>query len=111
MELTIYTKACCHLCEEALAAVEEVRREIPFTLVQVDIEQDPVARERYRHLIPVVTLAGEEIFYGKVSKHRLRELLLRAADRRADGEPLLSPRYAAFLARLRDLLRRRSSSP
>ena len=68
----------------------------------MDIEEDPELQERYGSLIPVVTLDGTEIFYGKVSVHRMRALLARA--RRADrpgGGPLLNPRYAAFLRRLR----------
>ena len=72
----------------------------PLFLEERDIEQDPAAWEAYHMLIPVVELDGEAIFYGKVSAHRLRQIL-RAKEA---GAPALTPRYKAFLRRLRDML-------
>jgi glutaredoxin len=66
MKVEIYSKADCSLCTEAKAVLEGLRRRIPFDLVEVDIERDPVAFERYRYDIPVVFIDGQKAF-----KHRL----------------------------------------
>lgn len=102
-KIVLYTKADCPLCDTAKGALLQVQREIPFLLEERDIEQDPAAWEAYHLLIPVVELDGEAIFYGKVSPHRLREIL-RAKDA---GAPALTPRYKAFLRRLRDMMAKR----
>ena len=114
MRLTLYTKDCCHLCEDAIAALERVRREIPFDVEYVDITSDPDLFERYRHLIPVLVHEGEELFYGKVSAHRLKEMLRSAGEASDRRGSLLSPRYKAYLKQLRALLangRDRPQSP
>lgn len=102
-KLVLYTKANCSLCDEAKGVLLQVQREIPFLLEERDIEQDPVAWEAYHLMIPVVELDGEAIFYGKVSSHRLRQILKA----KHAGEPALTPRYKAFLERLRDLMTKR----
>jgi len=97
VELVLYTKPCCPLCDEAKETLRQVQREIPFALVERNIEDDPAWSEAYRLLIPVVELEGEPIFYGKVSAHRLRRIL----EAKGAGARWLSPRYKAFLAKLR----------
>jgi glutaredoxin len=64
--VTLYTKEGCHLCEQALAVIEEVRRRHPFDLTLVDILDDPQAYDLYKHDIPVVLLDG-----GEIARHRL----------------------------------------
>jgi glutaredoxin len=57
--LTLYTKPDCTLCDEALAALERVRRRTPFELEVVDISKDAGLAERYGERIPVVLMDGE----------------------------------------------------
>ena len=97
--LTMYSTQWCGYCRRLAAQLD--REGIAYRVV--DIEQDPAAWEAYHLLIPVVELDGEAIFYGKVSPHRLREIL-RAKDA---GAPALTPRYKAFLRRLRDMMAKR----
>ncbi len=108
VRLSVYVKECCPLCDDALHVIEEVRRQTPFDVDVVDITTDRELFERYRDLIPVVAYKGEDLFYGKVSAHRLRQLM-RAAAKGADPNATLTPRYKAFLNRLRILLRERNS--
>ena len=97
----LFTKACCPLCDEAREAVLKARARFEFTLEEVDIESDPALHERYRYLIPVLAVNGREVFYGKVSVHRLLEVLKGA---QGGAAPPLSFRYERFLERLRSLL-------
>jgi glutaredoxin len=73
----LYGKPGCHLCEEARAAVAEVRAERAFELEEVDVSLDPGLHRRYGERIPVVTLEGEELFEYFVDADALRERLDR----------------------------------
>ena len=56
--VVFYTRAGCHLCDDALVVVEAVRARHPFSLVLVDIDGDAAARARYWDKIPVVEVDG-----------------------------------------------------
>jgi glutaredoxin len=75
--VTLYGKAGCHLCDEARAVLEEVRRERPFELIEVDITFDPGINRRYAERIPVVEVNGEEAFEYVVEPEELRRRLDR----------------------------------
>lgn len=55
---TVYLRRYCHLCEDLLTALETHRRHRGFSVVEVDIDLDPVLEARYGALIPV--LAGPD---------------------------------------------------
>lgn len=65
-EVTLYTRPGCHLCEEAKAAMMPLLREFGASLREVNIDEDPVLRERYGWDVPVIFLGAR-----KVAKHRV----------------------------------------
>jgi len=75
--VTIYLRAGCHLCEDALAVIERVRTRVPFALEQRDIESDDELFKRYLERIPVVTIGGEEVFELFVDEQQLERRLSR----------------------------------
>ena len=76
--VTLYTRPGCHLCDEARAALERVRRQAPFTLDEIDIETDDALHARYLERIPVVAVDGEELFQYFVDESALlRRILYR----------------------------------
>jgi len=75
VKVTLYGKAGCCLCDEAKAAVAEVREEIPFDLEEVDVSVDPRLNRDYGERIPVVEVDGEEVFELGVDAAALRNLL------------------------------------
>jgi hypothetical protein len=77
--VTLYAKPGCHLCDDARAAVERVRAEVPFDLEEVDISLDPVLHRRYGERIPVLTVEGEELFDYVVDEPVLRGRLDRVS--------------------------------
>ncbi len=81
--MTLYARPGCHLCDDARAALESVRREIPFALAERDIEADDRLHRAYLERIPVVEVDGEELFEFFVDVAVLRRRL-RAATGRAD---------------------------
>lgn len=73
--VTLYTKPECHLCEEALKTLCEIRAELPFELLVRDIDADEALQRAYFERIPVVTIDGEELFEYFVDAETLRERL------------------------------------
>ncbi len=76
--LELYTRAECHLCHEAQAVIEHVRREIDCELEVTDIDSDPDLVERYGLHIPVLLIDGEFFARYRVDEAQLREYMSRA---------------------------------
>ncbi len=78
MEVVLYTKAGCHLCEVARQTIEPFREEFGFTFQVVSIESDPALRERYALDIPVILLDGREVARHKLAPEEFRQKLEEA---------------------------------
>jgi glutaredoxin len=78
-EVTLYGRPGCHLCDDARAVLEGIRDELPFMLVERDIEQDEALLRAYLERIPVIALDGEELFDFFVDEAELRRRLLDGA--------------------------------
>lgn len=61
VELTVYSRYGCHLCEEMLAALALFQDELGYTMAVYDIDEDEALRERFNALVPVVYLDGKEL--------------------------------------------------
>jgi glutaredoxin len=70
--VVVYHGAGCHLCERALAQVRALREELAFELQEVAIDDDAELEARYRELIPVVEIEGEQVFTYHVHEEALR---------------------------------------
>ena len=79
--LTLFTRDGCHLCDDALAALERVQQALPFHLEIVDLDREapPEKRSLYDWEVPVVELEGRKIMKYTVDEARL-ERLLKAPD-------------------------------
>jgi glutaredoxin len=73
--VVLYGKPDCHLCDDARAALERLRAEHPFQLVERDITEDDHLHRRYLERIPVIALDGEELFDHFVDEAALAERL------------------------------------
>ena len=76
--LILYTKAGCHLCEEATAALRGLQLELAFELLEVDITTDERLHRAYFERIPVGVLDGVELFGYFVDERALRARLAGA---------------------------------
>ena len=79
--VTVYGKAECHLCDDALAALRRLQAGFPFDLVEVDIATDDALHARYLERIPVVALNGEELYDFFVDEADLLRRLARVQSR------------------------------
>ncbi len=60
--VVVYTAQGCRLCERALEIVCDAQGDLGFGLELVDIGGDPELEARYRELLPVVEIDGEQSF-------------------------------------------------
>jgi hypothetical protein len=87
MQVTLYTKPDCSLCEQLKADLGWLAQEIEFTVDERDIETDRELMARFRHLVPVLAVAravsddgdGELYLYPPHDLMRLRQTLLALA--------------------------------
>ena len=73
--VTVFGRAGCHLCDEALETLRGLRAELAFALEQVDIEHDDELHARYLERIPVIAVDGEEVSDFFVDEPALRRRL------------------------------------
>jgi glutaredoxin len=71
----VYSKADCHLCDEAIAALRRLQQEFTFDLRELDIDADEALQRAYFERIPVVALDGEELCEYFVQEDVVRERL------------------------------------
>jgi glutaredoxin len=76
--VVLYGKPGCCLCDEARAAVAEVRARHPFELEEVDVSIDPELHRAYGERIPVLALDGDELFEFHVDAGELARRLQSA---------------------------------
>ncbi len=77
----VYHAADCSLCARALEVVQSARAELEFELELVDIGGRPELEERYRELLPVVEVDGEQAFTYFVDADALRATAHRLSGR------------------------------
>jgi glutaredoxin len=65
-QVTFYTKAGCHLCEDARDMLDDIAAQVPFELTEIDIRKDLTLFEQYRYRIPVVVLNETIVAEGRI---------------------------------------------
>jgi uncharacterized membrane protein/glutaredoxin len=61
MHVTVYTKPGCHLCDDALFAIDRLARRYDLEVAEANILDDPALYEEYKHIIPVVEVTDVQI--------------------------------------------------
>lgn len=54
IELTLFGRTYCHLCDDMKNALEPFRRGFSFVLHEVDVDSDPALEDRFGELVPVL---------------------------------------------------------
>lgn len=73
MDVILYTRTGCHLCDDAWKTLVEHGLE-PRS---VDINSDPALRNQFDTCIPVVEIDGKVRFRGRVDPVLLKRLLMK----------------------------------
>lgn len=83
IQVELYSKDDCHLCDVAYEVLFKVQKKIPFDLRVIKIREGDGLFEKYSEKIPVVLINGEETYHYKVPEQdfiqRLKNLLSHLA--------------------------------
>jgi glutaredoxin len=78
IEIEIYSRPGCHLCDEARAVIEPFTRQYRLEIKVTNVDSDARLREAYGWDIPVILINGTEAFRHRVDarafERKLQEL-------------------------------------
>lgn len=75
MQVTLFSRPGCHLCDVARGVLLAQRDGTPFDLVEVDVSAEDALELEYGVRIPVVLIDGVEAFEIEVDAERFRDLV------------------------------------
>ncbi|MGA0344477.1 MAG: glutaredoxin family protein [Arenicellales bacterium] len=61
IKLTLYSRRGCHLCEDMLSQLNELRSEYAFSLEVRDVDSDPIWVEQFGEAVPILLVGQVEI--------------------------------------------------
>ena len=65
-QVTFYTKAGCHLCEEARDMLDDIAAQSSYELTEIDIRSNSDIFEAYRYRIPVIIINNDTLLEGRI---------------------------------------------
>ena len=75
MQLTLYYREGCHLCEVMLQALRGLQSDMEFEVSLVDIDREPDLRQRYDEWVPVLCRGELEICHYQLDLEALNRAL------------------------------------
>ncbi|MDG2472060.1 MAG: glutaredoxin family protein [Pseudomonadales bacterium] len=75
-QLLLFSRADCHLCDQAEILINALLIGSPWQLTKVDIDNDPALRQRYQTSIPVLLRCdNQQALNWPFPQSRVRSLL------------------------------------
>jgi hypothetical protein len=75
VQLTLYSRPGCHLCDEMKAAVARVAKTAAVQVEEIDISNDADLEERYGLEIPVLLVDGKKAAKYRIGDEELRRIV------------------------------------
>jgi len=76
-QVTLITRAGCHLCEQAELELRALAAELGFGLGLLDVDADRQRANEYSDRVPVILIDGAEHGYWRLEEQRFRTALRR----------------------------------
>jgi glutaredoxin len=76
-QVSLITRAGCHLCETAEATLGALAAELGFSYERLDVDADAERRAEYSDRVPVVLIDGREHGFWRVEEARFRRAIAR----------------------------------
>lgn len=73
--ITLYSRPGCHLCEDTLGLLEEVRKRHALVIEEVDIQSDPDLYRTYGLRIPVLRFADGAELEAPIRLDQIRDAI------------------------------------
>lgn len=58
MQITLYSKPNCSLCDDLLNDLAWLQRELAFSVATLNIQNDAELYEKFKYLVPVLEIGG-----------------------------------------------------
>jgi len=75
----LFSKADCHLCDEAKAVLERVQKQIPFKFREFKLTAGDHNFDEFKEMFPVVLINKVPVFKYRVSENMLKIKLQQVA--------------------------------
>jgi glutaredoxin len=95
LDVTLYSRPGCHLCEAAKAAIDPLLAEFGATLHEISIEGDAVLTERYGWDIPVLFIGARKAAKHRINVRQLRRQLKEAKENAGQLHPVMARKRGA----------------
>lgn len=69
-QVLVYSRSGCHLCEQAIAKITQLKNKNEFNLQIVDIDSSQELINLYSEQVPVITIDGQIHDFFKVDEDR-----------------------------------------
>jgi glutaredoxin len=76
VQVTLYSRPGCHLCDEMKAVILRVAARVPLTLREVDISVDSDLERRFGEQIPVLFVEEQQVARYRITETQLLNCLL-----------------------------------
>lgn len=82
VEVIVYSRANCHLCDLVKEVIGAARRRhrLDIAVTEIDIDQHAELRDRFDWRVPVVSIAGREVFEYRIDQQSFVAAVERAAE-------------------------------
>lgn len=77
IQLQIYTRGSCCLCEQMKSIVREAAARFPLTLEEIDVDESAELTTLYGAEVPVLFINGRKAFKYRVTARQLEKRLQR----------------------------------
>lgn len=78
LHVRLYGRPGCHLCNDAAHLLNTLHGDFEFWVERVNIDDDPIIRDKLSDHIPVVTINGGNRVQEPVTEDKLRRAFKRA---------------------------------
>lgn len=77
VEVRIFSRSNCHLCDVALEVLEQMQSEFSFTISKKLIDGDLELEEKYGESVPVILINNQPHDFFRVDPERFRSAMSR----------------------------------
>ena len=77
VNVKIYSRPGCHLCDEAKQIIAAAGCDEDYTLEEINIESSSDLLRRYQYDIPVITINGVEAFRHRLTIEQFQSAIAR----------------------------------
>lgn len=72
IEVSVYSRSNCHLCEVALEVISEIQKDFEFTITKILIDGDAELEGKYGEQVPVILINNQPHDFFRVDPERFR---------------------------------------